>query len=141
MTNLSTTLTRTTGVGTPISPGVFVVHSAAEFPLFNMGDSDRGVGLRQIAESGNVMPLLSSLSGRVPAERLGSFTLPEGATQAGAARPGSAYTFQVSNVPCSMSWGSRVWWISAALRSIPRQSEHQKGGPHGQEPDGHSEGG
>ncbi len=89
---LAPALEATTGVGTPISPGVFVVHASGE-PLFTEGMADRGQGLERLAEEGNVAPLTASLKDSAV------FNTPEGKTMAGAAAPGSAYAFEVKARP------------------------------------------
>lgn len=98
VTALSGAVARTTGVGTPISPGVFVVHSDAASPFFTLGSPDRGQGLERIAESGNISPLLDSLTAQ-SMDMFGGFTMPEGASAAGPAAPGAAYSFEVTARP------------------------------------------
>jgi hypothetical protein len=96
---LSSSLASTTGTGTPVSPGIFLVHQG-QASLFTVGAPDRNEGLERIAEDGNVAPLAEALQSLLPADVMsGVFNTPEGAANPGAARPGSAYTFQVSARP------------------------------------------
>jgi hypothetical protein len=123
VTDLSASLTRTTGVGTPISPGIFAVHSTAASPFFTLGESDRGQGLERIAEAGDISPLLDALKAR-SMDMFGGFTMPEGASGAGPARPGSAYTFQVMARPgerlslVTMFGMSNDWFFGSAPEGI-----------------------
>ncbi|RMF80682.1 MAG: hypothetical protein D6737_07245 [Chloroflexi bacterium] len=50
-------------VPTPITPGVWVVTSAEETPLFSEGEADRGQGLEALAEDGNPTILAAVLTG------------------------------------------------------------------------------
>ncbi len=51
-------------VPSPISPIVYVVHSADQSaPFFTTGQPDRGLGLEQVAESGNAEILAAALAG------------------------------------------------------------------------------
>jgi hypothetical protein len=99
VTGLASALAATTGTATPISPGVFLV-SATGHTLFAVGSPDSGQGLERIAEEGNIMPLFETMKGHVTAqEMLGTFNTPEGASSAGPARPGNAYSFEVQARP------------------------------------------
>ena len=61
----ATTLRTADGAGhpTPLAPGVFVVHSAAN-PLFTEGEADRGEGLEGLAEDGVVDAYSTALKER-----------------------------------------------------------------------------
>ncbi len=99
ITGLASELGKTTGVATPVSPGVFLVHPSAD-SLFKVGVPDSGQGLERIAESGNVTPLYETLKGGLASNaQLGIFNTPDGATSPGPARPGNAYTFEVTARP------------------------------------------
>lgn len=87
---------------TPLSPGIVVVHTESA-PLFTINAPDRNEGLEAIAEDGNPIPLVMSLthaddsddemSPTPPAEN-GSvhiFNTPVGASEPGPALPGNAY--------------------------------------------------
>jgi hypothetical protein len=88
------------GAATPLSPGVFAVHHAAE-PLFSLDAPDRGQGLERIAESGNPVPMATAFSTTPPANVVesGVFNEPVGQTSAGAATPGHAFEIHVSARP------------------------------------------
>jgi hypothetical protein len=104
---LSASLTATTGTATPVSPGVYLVHQSAD-TLFKVGVPDSKQGLERIAESGNITPLYETMRGWLASDaQLGTFTTPEGATSAGAAKPGNAYTFEVSARP-----GDRLTFVT-----------------------------
>lgn len=99
VTGLASALASTTGTATPVSPGLYLVTPFGR-PLFTVGLPDNGQGLERIAEEGNVTPLYEAIKGHLMAEdMLGVFNTPDGATSPGPARPGSAYTFQVSARP------------------------------------------
>jgi hypothetical protein len=85
-----------TGWATPISPGVFAVHSEAE-PLYALGLADRGEGLEVLAESGNNTVLSSGQ--RAAVSDIGAFDTPVAATAKAAAKPGDAYEIQISGNP------------------------------------------
>jgi hypothetical protein len=118
VTALASMLANTTGVGTPISPGVYVVNQG-QATLFKTGEADRGQGLERIAEEGNIMPLVDSLKGQTDVVS-GLFNTPEGATSPGAAGPGSAYTFEFTARPgdrlsLATMFGMSNDWIFATM--------------------------
>ena len=49
------------GSATPLSPVVWVVHSAEQNPIYTEGDFDYGMGLKDLAEMGNPEPLAHHL--------------------------------------------------------------------------------
>lgn len=63
---IGTSLRNVRGFGTGLSPGVAVVHSLPA-PLFAVGQADAGVGLEQLAEDGNPVPLADALEATPPA--------------------------------------------------------------------------
>jgi hypothetical protein len=97
---LSSTLAPQTGVATGISPGVWVVHGSGS-PLYAAGTPDRGQGLENIAESGNIMPLSTALMAMLPtgATAQGLYNMPIGAMAPGPAGPGAGYEFSVTAKP------------------------------------------
>jgi hypothetical protein len=99
VTGLASALAATTGVATPISPGLFRVSMGAH-PAFTVGSPDKGHGLEKIAEDGDISQLFEAMKGHVASEETaGSFDTPEGASSPGPARPGNAYTFEVTASP------------------------------------------
>ncbi|MDH5761198.1 MAG: spondin domain-containing protein, partial [Gemmatimonadota bacterium] len=65
--NVGTYMTLATSDGNshpaPLSPGVWVVHTAAD-PLFTAGSADRGEGLEHLAEDGDISALSAALGMR-----------------------------------------------------------------------------
>ncbi len=89
------------GWSTPVSPGVFAVHRDPE-PLYALGLPDLGLGLEQLAESGNAAPLREAIDGSARIMQLssvGGFDTPVGKPGRGPARPGDAYELTVSGLP------------------------------------------
>jgi hypothetical protein len=93
---LGTSLAATTGIHTPLSPGVFVVHRDPN-RLFEVGAPDYGLGLERIAEDGDPAQLNAALAGEGSTENL--FAVPVGAAAPLGATPGNAYEFVVLGVP------------------------------------------
>lgn len=77
---------------TPFAPGVFVVHSDANNPLFMAGEKDKGMGLEALAEDGDAAPLAAATQGTV-------FNMPVGDTEPGPATPGKSYSFSFTAKP------------------------------------------
>ena len=86
-----------TGLTVPMSPGVWVVHTAPA-PLFSNGEPDRGEGLAAIAEDGNAGILGGTLAGRSGIAS-GVFNTPVGADGHGPIGPGGAYEFSFTASP------------------------------------------
>jgi hypothetical protein len=97
---LAATLPPLTGVATGISPGVWVIHGSGS-PLYAVGMPDRGMGLENIAESGNIVPLSTALMATLPAGATaqGLWNTPVGASAPGPAGPGASYEFSVTARP------------------------------------------
>jgi hypothetical protein len=107
VTGLSAALTATTGTATPVSPGVYLVHQSSD-TLFKTNTPDSGLGLERIAEEGNITPLYEAMKSWLPSDsQLGTFNTPEGAASPGPAKPGAAYTFEVSARP-----GDRLTFVT-----------------------------
>ena len=116
---LAAALSATAGVATPVSPGVLVLHRSGK-PLFSEGDDDRGLGLQNIAEQGDVSVLAESLSQALPdgASSFAVFNTPVGATGPGPIRPGDSYELEVIAVPgdrlsFAAMYGASNDWIFA----------------------------
>jgi hypothetical protein len=101
-TRLAASLKPLTGLATPISPGVLVVHRDAA-PIFTLGEKDRGQGLERIAEDGYAMPLRTSLGNTTTTDAalkdLDLFDTPVGRDTTGPVKPGGAYDVDISAVP------------------------------------------
>jgi hypothetical protein len=94
MQTLASFLAERSGVATGFSPGTLVVHSSGK-PLFSVGQPDRGLGLEQIAESGNVSVLDEALGTAFPegASVKAIFNMVDGSDAPGPLRVGDTYTF------------------------------------------------
>jgi hypothetical protein len=122
---LAAALESTTGVGTPISPGLFLL-SRTKHSLFTLNVPDIGLGLERIAEEGNIAPLRDAMVAQVAfsSSVLGVFNIPEGANTPGPARPGQAYTFEVEAIPgdrlsfVTMFGMSNDWFFGTAPEGI-----------------------
>lgn len=99
--DLGSSIRALSGWPTPVSPGVFAVHQDPE-PLYALGLEDLGLGLENIAESGNVATLAAAIAGNAQLMRLsanGVYNTPVGASGPGPAKPGQAFELTVSGVP------------------------------------------
>ena len=87
------------GIATGMSPGVFVLHSEG-MPLFTRGEVDRGLGLGDIAETGNISNLVDAFTKALPdgATDFGMFNTPVGADGPGPIRVGDAYRLSLEVV-------------------------------------------
>ncbi|MGI9628715.1 MAG: spondin domain-containing protein, partial [Longimicrobiales bacterium] len=88
----------TTGVTTPIAPGVWAVHTAAG-ALFTAGAADSGAGLEGLAEDGDPAPLNTSITGATGVASNGVFNTPVGASGPGPVGSGASYSFSVMAEP------------------------------------------
>lgn len=95
---LAATLAADSGVTQLVSPGVWVVHSAG-MPLFASGKVQRGDGLEAQAEDGDPSTLAAAVSSKAGVESSGTFTTPDGASQAGPLGPGQRYSFTITAMP------------------------------------------
>jgi hypothetical protein len=124
VTQLASELSSATGVATPLSPGVFVVHRAAG-PLFKLGEADRGQGLERIAEEGNPTMLMNQLNEVLAVgTSSGTFTEPDGDYGTHPLLPGLSYTFEVKAYPgdrlslVSMFGMSNDWFFGTAPEGL-----------------------
>ena len=119
---LAAQLEELTGWATPISPGVFVVHTDPE-PLYALGLADAGKGLEQLAESGN-NTVLGGAMAHVAGMNGGMFDVPVGATAKAAAKPGDAFELTVQGLPgdhvsfASMFGFSDDWFFATKPEGI-----------------------
>lgn len=99
-TALTAAVQALTGVVTGFSPGVWVVSSSGA-ALFTAGEKDRGQGLEQLAEAGDVSGLSKALLDTPPqgTDDQGTFNTPVGANEPGPLHPGQAYEFTVNAAP------------------------------------------
>ena len=97
-TVLGENLESDTGLTTPLSPGVWAVHTSSVNPLFNSGAADLGEGLESIAEDGDPGALAGVLSGKAGVSSSALFNTPVGAGAPGPAIPGGAYEFSFTAI-------------------------------------------
>jgi hypothetical protein len=122
---LGQSLRNVRGAATGLSPGVFVVHTNPD-PLFLPGAADFGVGLEQLAEDGNQVPLADALAAAPPpgVVETGSFDTPVGASAPGPAMPGQAFELTVHGEPgqflsfASMFYMSNDWFFATRPEGI-----------------------
>ena len=105
---LSASLEPLAGVATPISPGLYVIHSSGA-PLYSAGQADRGEGLELIAERGDPGELAASFDARPPegAAAIAVYNTPAGAAEPGPLRFGDAYDIDIEALP-----GERISFAS-----------------------------
>jgi hypothetical protein len=115
---LALSMSELSGVATPISPLLALVHPAGE-PLYSVGQPDRGQGLEQIAESGNTALLAAAVPGSMVVN------LPVGAAAPGPALPGQSYQFTVTAMTgdrlsfATMYGMSSDWFFGTPPGGIP----------------------
>ena len=56
-----TNISKDSALESPIAPGVWAIHKADIYPLFEKGKADYGMGLEALAEEGDVMTLAENL--------------------------------------------------------------------------------
>lgn len=91
--------TASTGVTSPLAPGVYAIHAVDVMPIFQDGSPDAGAGLEALAEDGAASALAASLAGNSDVSASGAFDTPEGGAGPGPLSPGGAYTFSVTASP------------------------------------------
>lgn len=90
--DLAASVAERTGLTSPLSPGVFAVHTEGEI-LFMAGEPDRGEGLESLAENGDPSVLAASLGGAAGISESGAFTVRVGGSDAGPILPGQSFRF------------------------------------------------
>lgn len=81
------------------APVLWVVHSSTTNPIFSAGQPDAGLGLEQLAETGNPSRLARALEGRPGVVRVGVDASPVGAKADGPLTPGQGYEFEITAHP------------------------------------------
>jgi hypothetical protein len=81
------------------APVLWVVHSGNTNPIFTAGQPDAGLGLEQLAETGNPSRLAGALRTRPGIVQVGAEDLPTGAAAHGPLTPGRGYEFEISARP------------------------------------------
>ncbi len=89
-----------TGVATPLSPGVFVIHRDPN-ALYQLGVADRGAGLENLAEDADPANLLANTQSteRQQVTLVDEFDTPIGAHSPAPAFAGDAYSFTIDAAP------------------------------------------
>jgi hypothetical protein len=78
------------------APVLWVVHSTTRDPIFVSGKPDAGLGLEQLAETGNPTRLVKALQSQAGVAQVGAAASPVGASSNGPLTPGQGYEFQIS---------------------------------------------
>jgi hypothetical protein len=109
----------TADLPTPLAPGLFAVHNATD-AVFAEDEPDRGQGLEALAEDGDPTGLVASLEATTTVKDVAAFAVPDGATEAGPALPGSSYSFTFEATPgnylsfATMFVQSNDWFFAPA---------------------------
>jgi len=74
----------------PTAPVLWLLHTKAD-PIFTPGDNDRGIGLEQLAETGNPAILAGALEGGDGVVEVGAVDTPLGDADPGPITPGKAF--------------------------------------------------
>jgi hypothetical protein len=89
------------------APALWAVHTTTTNPIFEAGKPDAGLGLEQLAETGNPSRLAGALKSRAGIVQVGADASPLGAKADGPLTPGQAYEFEITARPgeaLSVAW-------------------------------------
>jgi hypothetical protein len=81
------------------APVLWVVHTSNTNPIFSAGQPDAGLGLEQLAETGNPSRLARALVGRPGIGHVGVEASPVGVKADGPLTPGEGYAFEITARP------------------------------------------
>lgn len=81
------------------APVLWVIHTGGTNPIFVAGKPDAGIGLEQLAETGNPSTLAKGLAGTSGIIQVGAEANPVGADAAGPLTPGQHYQFEITARP------------------------------------------
>ncbi|MCA9515505.1 MAG: spondin domain-containing protein [Myxococcales bacterium] len=100
---LAAALPMHSGVATPLSPAVWLVHDGG-MPFFTVGEPDYGMGLEAVAETGDVSVLAGTYSDMLPAGGVlyGTAAVPVGKSDPGPIGPGGSYEQEITASPGDM---------------------------------------
>lgn len=84
------------------APVLWAIHTGGSNPIFAGGKPDAGLGLEQLAETGNPSRLAESLSNKQGIVQVGADAKPVGADAEGPIPPGKQYEFEVTARPGEM---------------------------------------
>ena len=74
---LNTYVQANTGIFTPLSPILLVVYSGIDNPVYKLGESDRGQGLKNLAQQGDASVLAAYLEGKKGIKKVYVLPVPE----------------------------------------------------------------
>ena len=94
---LGSYLSLNSGYVSPIAPVLWVIHDKNDMPIFMRNTPDKGLGLEQLAETGNPSVLNTSLMNAN--YNTGFYNMPDGAGAPGPLLPGAKYTFSFDAKP------------------------------------------
>jgi hypothetical protein len=89
------------------APVLWVTSTGGSNPIFSGGKPDAGLGLEQLAETGNPARLAKSLGGKNGDVQVGAYASPAGAASDGPLTPGQHYEFEITARPgekLSLAW-------------------------------------
>jgi hypothetical protein len=89
------------------APVLWVTSSGGGNPIFAAGKPDAGLGLEQLAETGDPSRLAGALESQAGIVQVGAAAVPVGATGNGPLTPGQGYEFQITARPgerLSVAW-------------------------------------
>lgn len=89
------------------APVLWVISTGSSNPIFAGGKPDAGLGLEQLAETGNPATLARSIGGKSGIVQVGADATPIGAAADGPLTPGHQYEFEISARPgqsLSLAW-------------------------------------
>lgn len=127
VSQLEASLRPLSGLATPVSAGVLVVHRDRA-PLFTLGQADRGEGLEALVEDGRPEAVGQALDARVDTDAslrsVAIFDVPVGRENPAAALPGQAFELTFSASPgdrlslASMFAWSNDWFFATPEAGI-----------------------
>jgi hypothetical protein len=89
------------------APVLWVTHAGSANPIFVAGKPDAGLGLEQLAETGDPSRLAGALRSRPGVVQVGAAAMPVGGSGNGPLTPGQGYEFQITARPgeqLSVAW-------------------------------------
>ena len=89
------------------APVLWVTHSGGANPIFVAGKPDAGLGLEQLAETGDPSRLAGALKSQTGVAQVGAAAMPVGGSGNGPLTPGQGYEFQITARPgeqLSVAW-------------------------------------
>jgi len=106
-----------TGIMTGLSPVVVVVYSGDTNPLFTVGQKDGGVGLKELAQTGNTERLVESLKLQRYVREV--YVIGNSPIAPGEKKETSFMAYQGDNIAFATMFGSSNDWFYANSETIP----------------------